>query len=409
MILHTAEDGFRMNNVIPCITKMDERVPSRPMDRTFGAGPPASPPEFPGLFLKPGRRDNVVVYCEKRKIHIIAKNVLFRDYSRDCYGCEDTAISKVQTAYWPVPNKKTKQTIMGKVEICHVLKASRSFPANDGDSDEDSLSSTDEDPEIIFTLTNQFVAVKVNYGSQMNRLLGLHCENPIKEISAMQLIGNENPHVMEILEYLVVDDNLVMVMPYAASGDLFDMMENRGMVGLPEGEARFWFRQLLDGVKHLHKKGICHRDLSLENTMIHENNLMIIDMGMAVRIPFNDRYGTEKRLIQPQGACGKLSYMSPEIYQNLVFDGPAVDIWSAGAILFCLLTAKPAYEKPPISNTEFAKLHQDISQLPISSECIDLLQGLLQGDYRLRYTMEEIINHPWFAQQDVAPEIREVA
>jgi serine/threonine protein kinase len=73
---------------------------------------------------------------------------------------------------------------------------------------------------------------------------------------------------------------------------------------------------MMDGVRHIHKKGVCHRDLSPENVMIDENNALIIDMGMAILVPYTDPTnppnvtditgGTQRRLILPQGTCGKV-------------------------------------------------------------------------------------------------------
>jgi len=395
---------------------------ARPFDRVRFAGPPASPPEFPGPVFKRGQRDSVLVYCEQTRTYMDAENVLFRDYSRDCGGDHEQAMSKVKQAYWPIPQKKNIETIMGHVEICYIL--TRSAENNDDDSlgeDHDEL----EEEDTMFTLTTQHVAVKVNYGYRMNELRSHHAEDPLKEISAMQLIGNDNPHVMGIIETLYAGDNLNVVMPYATSGDMFDMMtraQKRGR-GLPESEARYWFRQLIDGVRHLHRKGICHRDLSLENVMIDHANLLVIDMGMAIRVPYTDPNnenpsgitdilnGTEKRLIEPQGTCGKLPYMSPEIYQDrTAFDGEAVDIWTVGTILFCLVTGKGSYSRPQITDSQFWWMTNDLSRLlddwnfDISRECVDLLENMIQVDPRLRYTLNEVLNHPWFVNEASIPD-----
>ena len=394
---------------------------ARPFDRVRSSGPPASPPDFPGPVFQRGQRDSVLVYCEQTRTYMDAENVLFRDYSRDCGGDHEQALSKVKQAYWPIPQKKKIQTIMGHVEICYIL--TKSAENNDDDSLGEDYDEMEED-DIIFILTTQRVAVKVNYGYRMNELRSHHAEDPLKEISAMQLIGNDNPHVMGIIETLFSGDNLNVVMPYATSGDMFDMMQRaqeRGR-GLPESEARYWFRQLMDGVRYLHQKGICHRDLSPENVMIDHDNSLIIDMGMAIRIPYTDPnnenpsavtgilHGTEKRLIKPQGRCGKLPYMSPEIYQNITpFDGGAVDIWTVGTILFCILTGNRSYSFPDAVDAQFYWMTHDLSRLlhdwgnELSSECVDLLENMLQVDPRLRYSLEEVLNHPWFAHEDKIP------
>jgi len=411
-----------MNEVIDAME--DVRIPDeRPYDRIQAAGPPASPPEFPGPVFQRGRRDSVLVYIEENGQHIEASNVLYRDYSREFQGSHERALSKVLQAYWPIPHKAAIRTIMGHVEICYVLTTSTDKNDSSSLSDDSSYDEI-EDEDVVFTLTKQRVAVKVNYGRRMDRYRGKHAEDPLKEVSAMQLIGNDNPHVMGIIESLVVGVNLNVVMPYAASGDMFELLQDaqeRGK-GFPEGEARYWFRQIMDGVQHLHRKGICHRDLSPENVMIDYDNSLIIDMGMAIRIPYSDPNsenlsavtdilnGTDKRLIAPQGTCGKLPYMSPEIYASRTpFDGGAVDVWTAGTILFCMVTGNRSYSRPELSDAQFYWMTNGLPRLlsdwgvDLSNDCVDLLQNMLQVEPRLRYSLEEVLNHSWFAREDSIP------
>ena len=60
------------------------------------------------------------------------------------------------------------------------------------------------------------------------------------------------------------------------------------------------------------KAGVSHRDLSLENLLVEDGNVLVIDMGMCLRIPTIDIDGARRRtLILPQGVCGKWHYMSP--------------------------------------------------------------------------------------------------
>jgi len=174
------------------------------------------------------------------------------------------------------------------------------------------------------------------------------------------------------------------------------------------------------GIKHLHDRGICHRDISPENVMIDDNQCLIIDMGMALRIPYTDpnaansvtdvTRGTRRRLIRPQGPCGKLPYMSPEIFRNRnAFDGYAVDIWTAGTILFCMATGNRSYQQPHDSDPQYYWMTHDLGRLlsdwgvNVSQECLHLLKNMLQVDPRTRLTMEEVMNHPWFDGPAVPP------
>jgi hypothetical protein len=406
------------------LTSPDPRKP-RPLDKVMAAGPPAAPIEFPQPRFERGTRRDVLVYVEQTRSHQVAKNVLFRDYSREYGETPDKALSRVKQAYWPMPFKEKINTIMGHVEICVVLtRCTLDCSDHDDDLSDSSNRSGDDDEEedVVFLMTNRHVAVKVNYSRRMERFRGRHAENPLQEISAMQLIGNSNPHVMGVIDVLFDGTDLNVVMPYAGSGDLFQLLQDsqeRG-TGFTEPEARFYFRQILDGVRYMHDKGVCHRDLSPENVMIDDKNSLIIDMGMAIRIPFTDPsnpnnvtdivHGSAKRLISPQGTCGKLPYMSPEVYRNKTpFDGGAVDIWTCGTILFCMVTGNRSYARPHDSDPQFYWMTHGLSRLlqdwgiELSRECVHLLKNMLQVDPRLRLTLEEVLVHPWFRHRDIAP------
>ncbi|CAJ1954504.1 unnamed protein product [Cylindrotheca closterium] len=383
----------------------------RPLDALAEAGPPAPPIPFGRPKFERGQRADVVCYTEETRSHTVAKNVLFRDFSRE-FGEPDGGLGRVIQAYWPVPFKDRITTIMGHVEICLVLTKCASDQSSGDDSSSDS---SYEEEEIVFQRTNRLVAVKVNYSETMERLRNKHAEDPLKEIAAMQVIGNDHPNVMGAIEVLFDGENLNVVMPYAGSGDLFQLLQEsqQNCVGFPEPTARFWFKQIMAGIKHLHDRGICHRDISPENVMIDDGQCLIIDMGMALRIPYTDpniansvtdiTRGTHRRLIRPQGACGKLPYMSPEVFRNrTAFDGCAVDIWTAGTILFCMATGNRSYQQPHDSDPQFYWMTHDVGRLmsdwgvTVSKECLHLLENMLQVDPRTRLTMEEVMNHPWF-------------
>jgi len=405
----------------------------RPYDITVEAGPAADPIVFPQPQIHRGRRAEVCCYNPKTQDHEMAKNVLFRDFSREF----EDGDARVTQAYWPVPYKKPIRTIMGHVEICLILKRCTGKDNTIGSSSSMSIKNTstdtpqfddsssdeeeDEEDDIIFELTDEMVAVKVNYSQRMEELRHRHAEDPLKEIAAMQIIGNEHPNVMGCIDVLFDGSSLNVVMKYCGSGDLFELLQNSirddQQPGMTEPQARYWFRQVIAGLKHIHSVGICHRDLSPENVMIDGPGSLIIDMGMAIRMPYTDpvdpskvtdrSHGSQRRMIRPQGACGKLPYMSPEIYRHKhSFDGDAVDVWTCGTILFCMVTGNRSYERPHPSDPQFYWMTKGLTQLlgdwnvKLSPEGMHLLQHMLQIDPANRLSIDEIENHPWFAFPD---------
>ena len=188
------------------------------------------------------------------------------------------------------------------------------------------------------------------------------------------------------------------------------------------------------GLHNLQKVGICHRDMSLENLLVHKDGALIIDMGMCLLVPYCDedptslavsfdnmkmnggqmaqpqqhhlqqRSGFRRRsLIKPQGTCGKWIYMSPEIYRNEEpFDGFAVDMWAAGVILFLMLTGFPPWERACQTDERFhymsgGYLVQMLTEwdVGLSSDAMDLLQRMLFLDPKDRLSLEQVRAHPW--------------
>ena len=427
MTVSTACDDAMITEVTAGIERMDTIDNNKkPLDVVSEAGPPADPIPFPSPVLERGKRADVLCYNKTTQGHDVARNVLFRDYSRE-YG-EEGGLHHVQRAYWSVPYKEPIKTIMGHVQICVVLRRLAKDQDDDdseNDSENDDEDGGEDDEDIVFQMTEEYVAIKVNYCARMEKLRNSHAEDPMKEIAAMQLIGDNHPHVLGCREVLYDGENINVVLPYCRDGDLFELLQvaqRQTTPGMPEPQARYWFRQILSGLQHLHAKGICHRDLSPENVMIDQHNCLIIDMGMCIRIPYTDPNsssgsgvtdifrGTSKRLLKPQGTCGKLPYMSPEIYRNKqAFDGGAVDVWTAGTILFCMLTGNRSYQRAHESDPQFYWMTHGLTMLladwnvQLSPEGVDLLQGLLQIDPRERFTLSQAQNHPWFLQPDEKP------
>lgn len=147
---------------------------------------------------------------------------------------------------------------------------------------------------------------------------------------------------------------------------------------------------------------------------------MIIDMGMCLRVPYNSpdgnvrvitdvSAGTHRRLMKPQGVCGKHNYMSPEVAANTDnFDGFAIDLWAAGVILYIMLTGFPPYDQANRTDQRFELIIQGrlMEQLRkwdiiLSDDAGDLLQKMLQLEPRNRLTLAQVMEHPWVLHEAV--------
>lgn len=89
-----------------------------------------------------------------------------------------------------------------------------------------------------------------------------------REIQIMSSV--QHPNIIHIYEVFENREKMVLVMEYAAGGELYDYLSERKI--LNEEEARRIFRQISTACYYCHKHKICHRDLKLENILLDENN-----------------------------------------------------------------------------------------------------------------------------------------
>jgi serine/threonine protein kinase len=103
---------------------------------------------------------------------------------------------------------------------------------------------------------------------------------------------------------------------------------------VPERTCQRFFKQIAEGFEYLHKHGIAHRDIKLDNILIEENTRMIkiIDFGFAAfTIDAEGKHQRHKIF------CGTPSYMAPELVRKHEYDGSQVDMWALGIMLYAML------------------------------------------------------------------------
>lgn len=339
------------------------------------------------------------------------------------------------------PQRRLQDAIYGSVWACLVLRRHYG-PAADDAARAANLSPGDSNAPIVWEIVGTHVAIKMVEWARVHQARGRLLEDPVKEVAAMQMIGAFHPNVLGSLEVLQDDEFLFSIMPFASGGDLFgyvvrDTELRGGDGGMAEPAARYWFQQILQGLHFLQSKGICHRDLSLENILVDEDNCLIIDFGMCVRVPYSYKplspsssksrsngssnssqqknkitdvtRGGIRRLIKPYGTCGKHNYMSPEIFQNSEsFDGFAIDLWAAGVILYIMLTGFPPYDHATLADQRFEIIvgGQLVEQLKmwdieLSEEAGKLLQSMLQLKAKDRLTLAQVMEHPWVTNPEI--------
>ena len=281
----------------------------------------------------------------------------------------------------------------------------------------------------IWENTGQSVVIKISSWARIQRIRGKHLEDPVKEIQALQLLGGYHKNIISNIEALQDDDNLYCVLPFCTHGDLYGVVQKEisGRGRLCEKAGKYWFSKILKSLHHLQLKGICHRDLALENILVDGREIKLIDFGMALRVPHSDprrmndkdwtvdvSEGGIRRLIVGQGQGGKWDYMAPEIVsRESSFDGFAIDLWAAGVILYIMLMGHKPFHWAHSSDASFyqlsveGRLKQMLTRcnIQLSDDACDLLQNMLWKCPRRRFTLSQVMEHRWMKNETRMDEI----
>lgn len=210
------------------------------------------------------------------------------------------------------------------------------------------------------------------------------------EIEIMTKLSG-HPNVVDLKAVYEEEDYVHLVMELCAGGELFHQLEKHGRFS--EAEARVLFRHLMEVVMYCHDKGIVHRDLKPENILLatkaSSSPIKLADFGLATYIkPGQSLYGT----------VGSPFYIAPEVLAGGY--NQAADVWSAGVILYILLSGMPPFWGKTKSRIFDAVRAADLrfpsdpwDQLSGSAE--ELIRGMLCRDPSQRLTAQEVLDHSW--------------
>jgi len=237
-------------------------------------------------------------------------------------------------------------------------------------------------------LTGQRVAIKIIPSGKME-------QNKLEqEIRLQRRLSHQ--HVVQIHEVLEQDSDMHIVMELVSGGDLFDFIVKH--VRVPEKEGRRLFQQIVAGVEHCHDCKVAHRDLKPENIfMDKDGNVKIGDFGLSAEICAGELL---------KDSCGSPNYAAPELlYKDCAYEGPEVDVWACGVILYAILASTLPFDAPAMPQL-FRLIKAGRYSMPgfLSDDAKDLIAHMLVVDPTQRYSMADIREHRWF-QTDLPPEL----
>ncbi|GAB9466630.1 hypothetical protein Gpo141_00004000 [Globisporangium polare] len=234
-------------------------------------------------------------------------------------------------------------------------------------------------------------------------------DDPIQEkrVASIVIASGGHPNVVQPLGHFMEEDTLFFVSEFCRGGDLHTLLLSAARTDNGEDKALHLMRQILRGVQFLHRHGIAHRDLSLENILLGDNGVCkVADFGLstdASRVCFE--------------CVGKEYYMAPEVVvaqcagENSVigeadmraaksYDPVQADIWSLGVIWFMLLTGAPLVAiASPSDKVLNAIAKHGVGVIfrawgltsGISKESIDLLSRMLQVNPSARVSIDDVL------------------
>jgi serine/threonine protein kinase len=205
--------------------------------------------------------------------------------------------------------------------------------------------------------------------------------------------------------FAVYEDSsrICLALEFAFEGDLFEFIKRRKIISeIQVGEI---FLKIVRSLRSLHKQGIAHLDVSLENLLIcgNANDIQVkwCDLGVAREIK-NSGLLIDKPEIGFRP--GKAKYMAPEVASCHIENGILADLFSLGVVLFAMLYGFHPFDFPNDQDLAFSKIvnynFEGILDLyhirgEVSWEAEDLLSELLcPEDMRITST-DDILHHPW--------------
>jgi [calcium/calmodulin-dependent protein kinase] kinase len=219
-----------------------------------------------------------------------------------------------------------------------------------------------------------------------------------REIAIMKKLRHRNIVSLHAVIDDATSDKMYLVMDYVPNGTLVRPAEGAAREAgllyepLEEEQCRDVFRQLVDGLRYLHRNGICHRDIKPENILCGSGGRVYLsDFGVSEIMSVQGSVSTK--------SSGTPTFWPPEMFSfetETLVSGAQVDIWALGVTLYMMLCGRS-----PFRGTSFLELSKSITcdevtfPLVLSEDAKDLLTAMLAKDPAKRPGLKDIKAHPF--------------
>lgn len=258
------------------------------------------------------------------------------------------------------------------------------------------------------TKTGERVAIKVMSIAMVEAVGG----QDFVELEKTVLQVLDHPHTVRMTDCFVTETHHYLVLEFIPGETLKRYLSRKRGERIPEVEAAAYMAQLVSALNHCHNElELCHRDLKLDNIMLSpppstskasgESGTCPSEMAGPVSAgPANPAFvrltdfGTASYYRPGTAAlelfCGTQQYCPPEMFRGSPYEGPEVDIWSLGVVLFAMVSG---YLPFPHSHDTLSGNFEPPTNL--SPSLISLLSGMFSVDPTERLTIVDVAAHPW--------------
>ncbi|XP_033620210.1 serine/threonine-protein kinase SIK2 isoform X2 [Fukomys damarensis] len=230
-------------------------------------------------------------------------------------------------------------------------------------------------------ITKTEVAIKIIDKSQLD---AVNLEKIYREVQIMKML--DHPHIIKLYQVMETKSMLYLVTEYAKNGEIFDYLANHGRLNESEARRKFW--QILSAVDYCHGRKVVHRDLKAENLLLDNNmNIKIADFGFGNFFKSGELLATW---------CGSPPYAAPEVFEGQQYEGPQLDIWSMGVVLYVLVCGALPFDGPTLPILR-QRVLEGRFRIPyfMSEDCEHLIRRMLVLDPSKRLTIAQIKEHKW--------------
>ncbi|KAL9128718.1 MAG: hypothetical protein Q9217_002651 [Psora testacea] len=248
----------------------------------------------------------------------------------------------------------------------------------------------------------------------------------VREIKLLQSLKHDN--VVSLQEVMVEHNDCFMVFEYL-SHDLTGLL-NHPTFKLEHAHKKHLGKQLFEGLSHLHRRGVLHRDIKAANILVsNQGQLKLADFGLA-------RFFSKRGKLDYTNRVVTIWYRSPELLLGETQYGPAVDIWSAACVMIEIFTRHAIFpgdggeinqldkiynvlgtptrsEWPGLVDMAWFELLRPTERKPstfaekyqerVTPAAFELLTAMFLYDPSKRPTASDALEHPYFTTEEPAP------